>query len=224
MSVNSRVHVVVPAAGLGLRMGASLPKQYLPLIDRPILQWTLETLTSLNPANLMVAINAEDKWFRELPEIGHIKPVLGGQTRAQSVLNALNELDAPDDDWVLVHDAVRPCLRLESAQRLIEVALSDGMGAILAQPVTETLKRADGQRIQATVDRNNLWRAQTPQIFPFAALREALAGNLEATDEASAMEALGHSVKLVPGDHDNIKITTKSDLDFAAFVLSQEHR
>lgn len=223
MNVASRVHVVVPAAGLGVRMGASVPKQYLKLIDRPILQWTLGTLSRLGAANVLVALNAEDRWFAGLPGTEHVKRVIGGETRAQSVLNALRVLDAPDDDWVLVHDAVRPCVRLASIERLIDVAREHGFGAILAQPLTDTLKKAEGQMIKATVDRANLWRAQTPQIFPLAHLKAALSFMQDATDEASAMEAQGHPVALVPGDNDNIKITTKSDMDYAAFVLRQEN-
>jgi 2-C-methyl-D-erythritol 4-phosphate cytidylyltransferase len=150
---------------------------------------------------------------------------LGGDSRAASVANALAALPAADDDWVLVHDAARPCLPLPDLERLIDRVLDTGVGALLAQPVSDTLKRGDAAgRVSGTVPRDNLWRAQTPQMFRVGELSRALAAaaasGAAVTDEASAMEAAGHPVQLVEGPACNLKITYGDDLPIAAAWLA----
>ena len=161
-----RIHVVIPAAGIGLRMAANQPKQYLKLLDRPILQWTLERLAELNLASMVVALAPDDEWFDSIPSTASVLKVTGGASRAESVLRALTAIESSATDWVLVHDAVRPLVKLEDIKRLIEVATNNGFGAILAQPVTETLKTVSNLEVVETLDRSRVWRAQTPQMFP----------------------------------------------------------
>ena len=218
-----RVHVVIPAAGIGLRMAADRPKQYLKLLDRPILQWTLEKLAKLKLGSIAVALAPNDEWFESIPNTASVLKVTGGVSRAESVLSALTAIESDAADWVLVHDAVRPLVKLEDVHRLIAVALKNGFGAILAQPVTETLKVVSDLEVVETVDRSRVWRAQTPQIFPLMELQSALSAMPEATDEASAMEAAGHRVAVVEGDARNIKITTPGDMAYATFLLREEH-
>ena len=217
-----RIHVVIPAAGIGLRMASDQPKQYLELLDRPILQWTLEKLAKLNLSSIAVALASDDEWFDSIPNTASVLKVTGGASRAESVLSALSAIESDVADWVLVHDAVRPLVKLEDIHRLIEVAVNNGFGAILAHPVTETLKAVSDLEVVETVDRSSFWRAQTPQIFPLTELQSALSAMPEATDEASAMEAAGHRIAVVEGDAKNIKITTSSDMAYATFLLRQE--
>ena len=218
-----RVHVVIPAAGVGLRMAADQPKQYLKLLDRPILQWTLEKLAKLNLESIAVALAPDDERFESIPNTASVLKVTGGASRAESVLRALTAIESDAADWVLVHDAVRPLVKLEDIHRLIEVAIKNGFGAILAQPVTETLKAVSDLEVVETLDRSRVWRAQTPQIFPLIELKSALSAMPEATDEASAMEAAGHRVAVVEGDARNIKITTPIDMAYATLLLREEH-
>lgn len=221
--------VVVPAAGLGRRFGGELPKQYLPLLGRPVIEHTLRTLLA-HPAvsGAMVALAPGDPhWpgWRELEG----KPVLtclGGGERADSVLSALRALPATvaEDGWVLVHDAARPCLKAIDLSRLFAALRSDPVGALLAAPVRDTLKRADGEgRVEATVPRSTLWRALTPQAFRRGSLVRALEAAFRAgvlvTDEAMAMERLGLKPLLVEGAEDNLKITTPADLAVAESLL-----
>ena len=217
-----RIHVVIPAAGIGLRMASDQPKQYLELLDRPILQWTLEKLAKLNLSSIAVALASDDEWFDSIPNTASVLKVTGGASRAESVLSALSAIESDVADWVLVHDAVRPLVKLEDIHRLIEVAVNNGFGAILAHPVPETLKAVSELEVVETVDRSSFWRAQTPQMFPLTELQSALSAMPEATDEASAMEAAGHRIAVVEGDAKNIKITTSSDMAYATFLLRQE--
>jgi 2-C-methyl-D-erythritol 4-phosphate cytidylyltransferase len=214
-------------------MGAERPKQYLPLAGRPLIVHALERLLG-HPRvrGVAVAVAPDDPWWPglELPALG--KPILraeGGGERCHSVLAALEALAerAHAEDWVLVHDAVRPCLRAQAIERLLAAVDEPGVrGALLAVPVRDTLKRAgpDG-RVVATVDREGLWQAQTPQIFPLGALRtalaQAIAAGIRPTDEADAMERSGVSPLLVPGDADNLKITAPGDLELAALHLAR---
>ncbi len=225
---------VVPAAGRGLRFGGELPKQYRLLGGRPLLFRTLERLAA-HPriAGLMVALAADDPHWPGWTSLAG-KPVLtctGGAERADSVLAGLAALPAAvgADDFVLVHDAARPCVRAADIGRLIDVA-GAAEGGILACPLRDTVKRAlamPGQAtpcIEATVDRARLWRALTPQMFRRAALIQALEsarGSRTVTDEASAMEALGHRPLLVEGHEDNLKVTTAADLALAEFLLER---
>lgn len=224
---------VVPAAGVGRRMGAQIPKQYLELEGRRVIDWTLEVLLA-HPAveAVVVALGAEDPYWPETGHAGHprVLRVDGGAERADSVLNALRALEsrAEPGDRVLVHDAARPCLRGEDIQRLIERA-SGEEGGLLAMPVRDTMKLADSEeRVQQTLDRSAMWHAFTPQLFPLQTLRDALeralAADVSVTDEASAMEWAGFRPLLVEGRSDNLKITRPGDLELAAFYLRNRSR
>ncbi len=222
---------VVPAAGIGQRMGVAIPKQYLPLAGRPVIAHTLETLLRYPPlAGVVVAIGADDAWWPEIAaNLNAVKPlrvVIGGAERGQSVLNGLEALRewADPDDWVLVHDAARPCLSTTDLDRLLAELADDPVGGLLAAPVRDTLKQADATgRVATTVDRSRLWHALTPQMFRLGllrdALRDALARGLPVTDEAVAVEAAGFAPRLVEGRADNVKITRLEDLALAEFYL-----
>ncbi|MDX1376992.1 MAG: 2-C-methyl-D-erythritol 4-phosphate cytidylyltransferase [Burkholderiales bacterium] len=227
-----RYWAVVPAAGSGRRLGGETPKQYLALRGRPVIAHTLERLCS-HPriAGVVVAVAPDDPWWPRLalPAGGKApRVVTGGAERCDSVLAALEALaerGAPGD-WVLVHDAVRPCLRAEDLDRLIDALGADEVGGLLAVRVKDTIKRAgsDGA-VSATVDRAALWHAQTPQMFRLGALRAALAAALArgrtVTDEAEAMELAGVRPRLVEGHDDNIKITRREDMILAELVLAR---
>ena len=221
---------VVPAAGVGARMRAAVPKQYLPLGGRTVIEQTLARLCA-HPRidGVVVALGAEDGYWSDLGFQceKRLERVDGGAERCHSVLNALERLATfgGDDDWVLVHDAARPCLRLGDIDHLIEqVDTGDAVGGLLAVPVRDTMKRSDDNGgVERTVDRANLWHALTPQMFRLGELRDALSRALEAgvlvTDEASAMEWVGHRPLLVEGHADNLKITRPEDLALAEFYL-----
>jgi len=216
----SRLYVVVPAAGTGQRMGSAVPKQYLELNSgQTVLGMTVSKLQSLRPERLVVALHAADTWFDDL-HLSGVDRVVGGENRAASVLSALTAIDARDDDLILVHDAVRPCVRVADINRLIDLARNHAEGALLATPVIDTLKRVTDQQVTATVDRSQLWQAQTPQIFRFELLKRALLAAPAATDEASAVEALGILPRICRGRADNLKITTNEDLAMARFLVS----
>jgi len=224
-----RCWAVIPAAGVGARMQADRPKQYLPLLGKTVIEHTLQRLL-LHPhiSGVVVAISSDDGWWPEV-KIEAGKPLwvaAGGDERCHSVLNALQTLSAQaaDQDWVLVHDAARPCLRSADIDELIRRCEAHPVGGLLAVPVKDTLKRADAaQTVQETVDRDRLWHAQTPQMFRLGELRDALQQALDAnalvTDEASAMERAGHAPLLVEGHADNIKITHPEDLALAELYL-----
>ena len=221
---------VVPAAGIGNRMGAAMPKQYLPLAGRTVIEHSLGTLLN-HPriGGVVVVIGGTDTRWDTL-RLAARKPLLratGGEERCQSVLNGLQSLQthARPNDWVLVHDAARPCLRTADLDRLIDTLTDDPVGGLLAMPVRDTMKRADGAgRISATVERSGLWHAQTPQMFRLGLLLEALRAVLQrhlfVTDEAAAVEALGLAPRVVEGHADNIKITHPEDLALAEFYLT----
>ncbi len=225
------IWAVIPAAGRGARFGGDIPKQYLELAGRPLIGHALDTLLS-HPqvAGAMVALAADDSHWPDWSEL-HGKPVLrciGGGERADSVLAALQALppEAGDDALVLVHDAARPNLRHVDLHRLIEAANAHVDGAILAAPVRDTLKRADGDgRIVGTEPRECLWRALTPQAFRrgalTAALLQARADGIVVTDEAMAMEHGGAHPRLIEGREDNLKITTPNDLAMAEYLFSR---
>jgi 2-C-methyl-D-erythritol 4-phosphate cytidylyltransferase len=222
---------VIPAAGSGMRMGSSIPKQYLSLAGRTVIERVLDVLLA-DPAiaGVTVAVAADDPyWQRYLPgERG--KPVriaAGGETRAHSVLNALETLkeELEDQDWVLVHDAARPCLHPRDISLLMHSLGDDEVGGILAVPVADTLKRVDDdRRITGTPDRADLWRAFTPQMFRYKLLREAMEAALASgeapSDEAGAMERARHPVQVVEGRSDNIKITRPDDIALAEAILA----
>lgn len=228
---------LVPAAGSGARMGgetsARTPKQYLPLAGHPLIHHALATLCSVpRITRVFVVLAQEDEqWSRHAwsDPGGKLAPLFcGGATRAESVRNGLRAIAAQvrAQDWMLVHDAARPCLASWHVDALIDTVADDEVGGILAVPVADTLKHADtDQRIDATVPRAALWQAQTPQMFRHAYLRRALEShaNLEGvTDEAGAMEALGFRPRLVAGDATNLKVTYPLDLLLAGWIL--QHR
>ncbi len=230
----SRFWALVPAAGVGRRMQADRPKQYLDLGGRPVLLHTLEALYACSHiAGVVVARNTDDPWWAAL-SFSFDRPLWeapGGAERADSVRNGLSVLaeHAHDDDWVLVHDAARPCLRLADIERLIETLRDHPVGGLLAVPVRDTMKQADaGGAVAATLDRSRLWHALTPQMFRLDALRQALARaharGETVTDESSAMELAGLHPRLVEGHADNIKITRPEDLALAGFFLKQQGR
>ena len=215
------IWVVVPAAGMGRRVGGEIPKQYLRIKNKTIIEYTLETLLALPfVQGLVVVLHAEDQWWQNLPIAQHARvfTTTGGETRQHSVLQGLFALRrARDDDWVLVHDAARPCVAQEKIHALCLAAKHSDVGAILGVPVVDTIKRvnAEGQ-IECTEPRDGLWQAHTPQIFRLAQLQKALSDSLEddllPTDEASAIERMGLSVAMVEDRRDNIKVTVKEDL------------
>jgi len=173
-----------------------------------------------------VALSPDDVTFATLPGARHekIRTTIGGTQRADSVMSGLTALAARDDDWVLVHDAARPCLHADDLARLIDSLSADEVGGLLANPVSDTLKRADAsQRVESTVPRDQIWRALTPQIFRYAplmaALTQARVAGVVVTDEASAIEHAGHRPRLVAGRTDNIKITVPEDLAIAETIL-----
>ncbi len=222
---------VVPAAGVGRRMGADVPKQYLQLGGRKVIEHTLARLLSHPPVGaVVVALGEFDGWWASTEFAGHpdVIPAPGGAERGHSVLNGLTALAdrATENDWVLVHDAARPCLRAEDVDRLLLRLSGHPVGGLLGMPVRDTMKRSDAAgAVIETVPRDRLWHAFTPQIFRFGLLRTALADALSrgrlVTDEASAVELAGHRPLMVEGHADNIKITQPSDLNLAAFFLSK---
>jgi 2-C-methyl-D-erythritol 4-phosphate cytidylyltransferase len=225
----ARRWAIVPAAGQGSRFGASLPKQYAPLLGRPLLSWTLRALLAEESlAGIVVALAAGDERWRKVPESHdpRVSTCTGGSRRDVSVARALEALvgDVAETDWVLVHDAARPCLRHDDLQALFTELEDDPIGGLLAAPVSDTLKRADdAARAATTVPREGLWRALTPQMFRFGLLRRALAVCAErgraVTDEAAAIECLGLRARLVRGHADNIKVTNPEDAALAEAIL-----
>lgn len=228
----SRHFALVPAAGTGTRMGGDQPKQYQLLAGRPMIRHALEALcASPRIQRVFVVLAERDETWEcfDWTELGARLSVLrcGGVTRADSVLNGLLAISAvlKPDEWVLVHDAARPCLSQAQLDALIEQVGEDETGGILAVPVADTLKRSgpDG-RIEATVPREHLWQAQTPQMFRYGLLREALSHSRFVTDEAGAVEALGRRPLLVAADASNLKVTWPSDLALAEKILLERKK
>lgn len=224
----TRAWAVVPAAGTGRRMGANVAKQYLSLLGRPLLAHALETLCATPRIEAVVLVVAADdmRWPEAVPADAPLLTAIGGAERCHSVRNGLLRLAdrAAPDDWVLVHDAARPCLSQEELDALFAALERDPVGGLLAVPVADTLKAADeGGRVQRTVSRDRLWRALTPQMFRYGLLRDALAAAIEGgvivTDEAAAMEYAGHRPALVAGRAANMKVTGPDDLALAEAVL-----
>jgi 2-C-methyl-D-erythritol 4-phosphate cytidylyltransferase len=230
VSERARRWAVVPAAGAGSRFGSSLPKQYTPLLGRPMLSWTLAALLrEESVAGLVVALADSDPHWKDIDESRdpRVRSCRGGDRRDISVSNALEALAdvAQDTDWVLVHDAARPCLRHDDLQALYQALEGDPVGGLLAVPVSDTLKR-DGGGVpvaRETVPREGLWRALTPQMFRYGLLRRALLlcrdRGLAVTDEAQAIEGLGLRPRLVQGHADNIKVTNPEDATLAAAIM-----
>lgn len=221
--------LIVPAAGQGKRMGAALPKQYLTLAGTPILAVTLARLHAALPdARLVLCLDEQDRWFDATwVPFAHWQRVSGGAERMDSVLNALQAIDAAADDVVLVHDVARPCISTVDVRALEKAAKQNAGGALLAMPVADTMKRESSAGTSAhTEPRDGLWHALTPQGFRYALLCQALSHAREhdtlVTDEASAIEALGHMPKLVSGRRDNLKVTHPDDLALAAAILAAQ--
>jgi 2-C-methyl-D-erythritol 4-phosphate cytidylyltransferase len=224
-----RYWLVMPAAGTGQRFGNELPKQYAPLNDRTVIEWALSSFTDdTRCVGIVVALASDDRWWpRVAQRLPAVTVVVGGGERSQSVRNALAALSrrANQEDWVLVHDAARPCLSIENRDRLLGEVSAGPSGGVLASPAVDTLKRADASRVvQETVDRSALWRAQTPQMFRYGRLCEALDRAIAArrfpTDEAQALEWLGDHPLLVEGSATNIKITRAEDLILASALIA----
>lgn len=237
---NHAIWAIVPAAGVGRRMQSDIPKQYLSLNGRPVLEHTINALLeNQHVSGLVIALQPEDAYWADV-KIFSEKPVLraaGGEERSDSVLNALNELfQNPqfnvDVDWVMVHDAVRPCLRQQDIDKLVADVAADVNGGLLALPVRDTMKRQRSDSaintVAETVERENLWHALTPQYFPASVLKNALEtarrNEQTITDESSAMELAGFTPRLVQGHEDNIKITRPDDLRLASLYLQSQQK
>jgi 2-C-methyl-D-erythritol 4-phosphate cytidylyltransferase len=218
-------YALVPAAGFGARMGHEIPKQYMMLAGKPMIYHALATLCA-HPeiSTVFVVLSPEDRHWNTFnwSSFGDKLQTLycGGETRAESVLNGLLVSELEPDDWVLVHDAARPCLSRQQLSHLLDELRNDEVGGLLAVPVADTLKRADSkQRVACTESRVGLWQAQTPQMFRLAILVKALETAPSVTDEASAIEALGLFPKLVSSDTTNFKVTYPQDLQLAELLL-----
>ena len=225
----SRFHALIVAAGAGSRFGSELPKQYALLEGKPVLQHSIDRLAAGLPLDgITVALAPDDRWYERA--IGTQRGVTalrcGGATRAATVRNALGALtSAASEDWIVVHDAARPCVDRRSLARLQQELAGDDVGALLAIPVVSALKRADDAgRVASTEPREQLWQAQTPQVFRCGVLRNALAqpGAELAVDCAQAVEALGLRPRLVAGSANNLKISYPEDLMLAAAILAAE--
>lgn len=230
-TTDNKIWVIVPAAGSGQRMGVETPKQYLEINGKTILEITLSLLLkNKHIYQVVVCTFVDDQKWQSLAISDHnkISRTDGGESRANSVLNGLTSIEniAKDEDWVLVHDAARPCLSQDLLNNLVNKLSGDQVGGILAIPAKDTLKVSDssGITIDKTLDRSQIWHAQTPQMFRYGLLKKAmdiaLSSSFEITDEASAMEYAGHQVKIIEGDSTNLKITTQDDLKFAQFLLN----
>ena len=227
-----RLFALVPCAGSGSRAGATLPKQYVEVAGRPLVAHTLAALASVpRLSRILVVVAPDDAHFEGLPSMPEDPRIslarCGGATRAATVaagLAKLAGLGAGPNDWVLVHDAARCLVRAEWVEALIEACRGDGIGGLLALPVADTLKQADGDRAVATLSREDVWQAQTPQMFRIGVLGDALARAPKATDEASAIEAIGLRPKLVPGSAENLKVTHPADFSIAEALLARRAR
>lgn len=232
------IWAIVPAAGVGHRMGSAIPKQYLPLCGKPVIFHTLQRIAQIEKlSGLLLVLHPEDQIFSKLEKtekgaveaVEAMEIVRGGDERCHSVLNAVQSLKAraQPDDWVLVHDAARPCVRAADIDALIQDLRTHAVGGLLARPVSDTLKQVNNNHeVLATVDRSVYWQALTPQMFRFDILLRALSEAVERgdtiTDDAAAVEALGLKPLVVPGSTDNIKITHESDLSLAERIIEQQ--
>lgn len=226
------IWAIVPAAGIGARMMATTPKQYLQVNGKSVIAHTLSRLLSAEQIDgIVVALHPQDELWHSLGSLDNsrVTTCAGGADRCQSVLNALHALQgrAREADWVLVHDAVRPCVRTSDIEHLLRQIEHHSVGGLLAIPVSGTLKRASADgNVAATVDRNDMWQAATPQAFRYAALLSALSAAIAdgslVTDEASALELSGQAPMLVQCSADNIKITYPEDLTLAGLILQAQ--
>ena len=229
--LHPKLWAILPAAGSGSRFSKTELKQYQMIQEQTVLEHTVARLNQLPLAGYVLAIGEQDNVAKTLPfsslEKAHF--CQGGAERVNSVLNALTYLSqiTSEDDWVLVHDAARPCVSQDCLQQLVDVAMTKDQAAILAIPVRDTLKRVmTGSDIEGTVDRSMLWQAQTPQMAKLGvlkrAIQQALKNGATITDEASALEHIGEQVSVVQGRSDNIKITYPDDLELARLILQAQ--
>jgi 2-C-methyl-D-erythritol 4-phosphate cytidylyltransferase len=230
--MSSKIIALIPAAGTGTRLGDSLPKQYLDINGQPLIMYTLQALARVSRIEkIIVVLSPEDQHWRGL--VANDSPAwktlstrvetinVGGKSRRDSVLNGLNAIEFADA-WIMVHDAARPCIRSELIEQFIDELENDSVGGLLALPLSDTIKLDDGNlRVAKTLSRENIWRAQTPQMFKFDLLKKALTASPNATDEAEAIEATGHQPKLVMGDSANLKVTYATDLKLAKMLLNE---
>jgi 2-C-methyl-D-erythritol 4-phosphate cytidylyltransferase len=232
MRAMPRVFAIVPAAGHGTRIGDPVPKQYLPVAGQPMMYHSIHALAAVNRIErIFVVLSPMDRlweshdWSRVAGKVETIHG--GGAHRPETVLNALRALDGrvAKDDWILVHDAARPCIETELVEQFLDEMGDDPVGGLLAMPVADTLKRAEeGQRVTETVPRLGIWRAQTPQMFRYDMLRRGLERKPDATDEAQAIEALGHAPRLIEGENSNLKVTFAEDLQLAEMILMRRQQ
>ena len=230
------IWAILPAAGIGRRMGSTIPKQYLTIDGVPLILHSLRRLSAVSEIQkIIVVIHPEDNRWAKLQESiveefeNRIITVMGGDERYQSVLNGLTAVTelAASDDWVLVHDAVRPCIRTSDIENLISKVSLHPVGGLLGSAVDNTLKKVGADlSVIETVDRESYWNALTPQMFRFAALKESIeavvASGEQVTDEAAAMEVAGFKPIMIAGNKDNIKITVESDLVWASQILKNQ--
>ncbi len=227
--VAARYFALIPAAGVGSRMSVDCPKQYLFLQGKPVLQHTIEAFLACDRIeSVFVVVSPEDEWVDDFIasspkwDAGRVRFLrCGGSTRRDSVLNGLHALflECAPKDWILVHDAARPGLTPDLVCKLIEAIGPEDIGGLLALPVVDTVKKQTEEGVQ-TVSREGLWLAQTPQMFPYAVLTDALEKQSDVTDEASAIEAMGQVPKLVEGHLCNSKITRPDDLPLVELFMS----
>ena len=221
-------HIIIPAAGAGSRMGDVLPKQYLRLAGKPMIAHTIQTFFN-HPrvASIHLALNPADEFWRSftLEPASKLKlHYTGGENRAATVLNTLQAIDVAEDDWVLVHDAARPGLTHGLLDNLLKALEHDPVGGLLALPLADTLKQSNAfNHVAKTISRAHLWQAQTPQMFRYGLLKQALSVfKGSSTDESEAVEALGLQPKLVQGELRNLKVTYPQDLALLEAILSTE--
>ncbi|SFV87320.1 2-C-methyl-D-erythritol 4-phosphate cytidylyltransferase [hydrothermal vent metagenome] len=230
--MSNQYFLIIPASGIGTRMNAKVPKQYLKLENGlTVLDQTLKTLLGIEQIKgCVIAISENDTEFKNSHFANNSKLLAmatGGKERFHSVMSALNALlpFAKDDDWVLVHDAARPCVKASEVVNLVNKLKDHPVGGLLATPVVDTIKKSQGNVVKNTVDRSALWQAQTPQMYRFGVLFKALTNvlenNLTITDEASSIEYLGLESVLVVASKSNLKITTPEDLELANFYLRE---
>lgn len=229
-----RIWALIPAAGSGIRFGGDVPKQYLNLAGKTVIEHSIERIASVpDIVGIVVVLAPGDTLFQSLCSASldeaRITHAIGGIDRASSVLNGLQSLSgsALEEDWVLVHDSVRPCVRMNDINSLIRSVSDDSVGGLLGYPVTDTLKYVEqGDRVSSTIDRSGLWAALTPQLFRYGRLRYAMeSGDKEGfTDESSALEMLGYQPMVVMGGSDNLKITHKGDLALANEILRAQEK
>jgi 2-C-methyl-D-erythritol 4-phosphate cytidylyltransferase len=226
----ARFHIVIPAAGIGNRMETAIPKQYLPISGKPMISYSIQTFfASPRIASIHLALSPEDYFWRNLDLAANSRLQLhytGGETRAQTVLNTLYamKLQVDVDDWILVHDAARPGLTLALLDTLLDSLENDAVGGLLALPLADTLKQSNADdRVKTTIPRDGLWQAQTPQMFRYRLLTNALE-NFDGvpTDEAQAIEALGFEPKLVTGSLRNMKVTYPQDMALMELFIQKE--